>query len=837
MPSSVANLLIPLPSATSPVQQIESQLANNGVTVEFAGQFEDAIEQIPRLWTPPTTTVGSHQAVPPALTQKSQPIGFDPTLEGANAESTDAPGITPSAQPSPTPVLDEIQAPYPRIYVPSTPQLISALPANFSPAELEQITTQRVDLPREELGKLVQTIESGTLTALGAEATELATQKTTDAIPLDESDLDATTRYIAPSIPSLETTILQIAALAVDVPTDISVDTTSVVARIPQPVPLESVDLIDRPQPLPADSVLPQIQDQLRSVASDAPFGDHSRPLAKRLLRKLTDVISGTAPSVTKPAAAPLTASPFGGFRPLQWTGLVQPATQPLSSPLPEPSLDVGNSETSDSPEDTAPIEFAATVQLSTIASQETNTERGVVLDSAVTTTTHQSSETPDPRLSTNTVATTQIQAVAAETAIDLPTPRPPEHGAQLNETNAEPKQVNTTVLATQTAEPAVSGSGITPNATIRISDQIEFAAEVSVLPSEEVRTPGEVTTDVAGRSPEPAQGIPASTTASSPVKEAQTLPFDQVPAEHRIASVANRPLTESGNRRTPPVSVEVPARPVAGVRPPVDAATLERPASTDPGPPSPPVAEPEVEAVPAADQRTGRSTPTTSRSQAAAVTGPRATATQTTAAQPAEARPQTSVSHETADSQSEIELPQPLPPAPLTSEVSANSRVETTSLNAVSTPVTGQIANSVAHELQILRDFNQPVRHLSVKLDPPELGSLRIQIRSQADGLHLQVEAAEDVTLEMLSTRVPEIEQLLKHQDIDISRLSIQRLESDAGNAADGSQDGSRGQEQLADGQSQGQNNTGHRQSPNQQSQSNDGMPSGRRTRTGIRA
>ena len=95
--------------------------------------------------------------------------------------------------------------------------------------------------------------------------------------------------------------------------------------------------------------------------------------------------------------------------------------------------------------------------------------------------------------------------------------------------------------------------------------------------------------------------------------------------------------------------------------------------------------------------------------------------------------------------------------------------------------PVTGQVANAVAQELRVQWEPGEQVRAISLRLDPPELGALRIDVRSTADGLQMRVAVAEDVTLEMLTTRVPEIEQLLKHQDMNVHRVTIQRLESEA--------------------------------------------------------
>ncbi len=157
-----------------------------------------------------------------------------------------------------------------------------------------------------------------------------------------------------------------------------------------------------------------------------------------------------------------------------------------------------------------------------------------------------------------------------------------------------------------------------------------------------------------------------------------------------------------------------------------------------------------------------------------------------------------------------------------------------------ISLPVTGQIAGAVARELRLMNDVSAPVRQLSVRLDPPELGALRIQVRTTADGLQMHVEAAEDVTLEMLASRVPEIEQLLKHQDVEFSRVTIQRMESEAGSSSgfDRSDNGQTEQQLSSDMGQHSQSAQDDRQREHTVStEVGSNGNSGRRQRRGIRA
>ena len=160
-------------------------------------------------------------------------------------------------------------------------------------------------------------------------------------------------------------------------------------------------------------------------------------------------------------------------------------------------------------------------------------------------------------------------------------------------------------------------------------------------------------------------------------------------------------------------------------------------------------------------------------------------------------------------------------------------------STNQLTQPVTGQVASIVAQELRLLREPGKSVRAISIQLDPPELGSLRINLRSTEDGLQVHVAAAEDVTLEMLTTRVPEIEHLLKLQDVDIQRVTIQRLETDARDSAafSESSEGSRDQQSFDERQQEGDHRGRHGHGRGRTRADGSEIVSRRRSRNGIRA
>ena len=105
---------------------------------------------------------------------------------------------------------------------------------------------------------------------------------------------------------------------------------------------------------------------------------------------------------------------------------------------------------------------------------------------------------------------------------------------------------------------------------------------------------------------------------------------------------------------------------------------------------------------------------------------------------------------------------------------------------------------------------------------------------------MHLQVAAAEDVTLEMLTSRVPEIEQLLKQQELGVHRVTIQRMESTAEGSSsfDRSSENSRERQLLGENHRQGQSEGGDQKRRSVRSQNADPTSAtGRTPRVGVRA
>jgi len=155
--------------------------------------------------------------------------------------------------------------------------------------------------------------------------------------------------------------------------------------------------------------------------------------------------------------------------------------------------------------------------------------------------------------------------------------------------------------------------------------------------------------------------------------------------------------------------------------------------------------------------------------------------------------------------------------------------------------PFTGQVASAVTRSLQAEALPVDTVRELTIRLDPPELGALLIRMRTTDNGMEVDVEAADEVTLEMLSRRVPEIEQLLRMQKTGVHVLTVNRLPSDSGDASmmSGRND------QSSDHGLQGERNSGHdsdsrREHPRQQQNHihrGAQVPTARRSQGGIRA
>ena len=89
--------------------------------------------------------------------------------------------------------------------------------------------------------------------------------------------------------------------------------------------------------------------------------------------------------------------------------------------------------------------------------------------------------------------------------------------------------------------------------------------------------------------------------------------------------------------------------------------------------------------------------------------------------------------------------------------------------------PVTAQITGSVLRALHTTAQAaEQRDRTLTIRLDPPELGTLTIQLKSTGSGMDVHLDAADPVTAEMLSSRIPEIESALRNRDVPLHRIQM---------------------------------------------------------------
>lgn len=86
--------------------------------------------------------------------------------------------------------------------------------------------------------------------------------------------------------------------------------------------------------------------------------------------------------------------------------------------------------------------------------------------------------------------------------------------------------------------------------------------------------------------------------------------------------------------------------------------------------------------------------------------------------------------------------------------------------------PLSSQTARAIVQHFET-RKTNEN-ESLTVRLDPPELGELTIELSQTRDGLAVRVTAREAVTMEMLLSRGHEIEQHLKNQNVDVATMEF---------------------------------------------------------------
>ena len=90
--------------------------------------------------------------------------------------------------------------------------------------------------------------------------------------------------------------------------------------------------------------------------------------------------------------------------------------------------------------------------------------------------------------------------------------------------------------------------------------------------------------------------------------------------------------------------------------------------------------------------------------------------------------------------------------------------------------PLTSQVSQAIMDHVE--RHGVRQSDSLSVRLDPPELGEMTIQLSKTHDGLAVRVTAREAVTMDMLFARGQEIESQLRGQHMNLKSLEFQRTD-----------------------------------------------------------
>lgn len=88
--------------------------------------------------------------------------------------------------------------------------------------------------------------------------------------------------------------------------------------------------------------------------------------------------------------------------------------------------------------------------------------------------------------------------------------------------------------------------------------------------------------------------------------------------------------------------------------------------------------------------------------------------------------------------------------------------------------PLTNQVSQAIMDHVE--RHGVRQSDSLSVRLDPPELGEMTIQLSKTDEGLAVRVTAREAVTMDMLFARGQEIESQLRSQHMNLKSLDFQR-------------------------------------------------------------
>lgn len=121
----------------------------------------------------------------------------------------------------------------------------------------------------------------------------------------------------------------------------------------------------------------------------------------------------------------------------------------------------------------------------------------------------------------------------------------------------------------------------------------------------------------------------------------------------------------------------------------------------------------------------------------------------------------------------------------------------------AVTTPtVSPQDAQTFADRLsQYVLQSSDRGEQMTVMIAPPDLGSIRIDVQSGADGLMVRFEASNAVTEQLLVDRMPQLHEALAQVGRTADRVDVVRAETAMGGQGSGTQDGrAAGQQQFAE-------------------------------------
>ncbi len=130
-------------------------------------------------------------------------------------------------------------------------------------------------------------------------------------------------------------------------------------------------------------------------------------------------------------------------------------------------------------------------------------------------------------------------------------------------------------------------------------------------------------------------------------------------------------------------------------------------------------------------------------------------------------------------------------------SQASGIASTLTSSVQAeIREPLSSQAARAILTHLET--KSNDEPETLTVRLDPPELGEMTIELSKTREGLAVRVTARESVTMDMLLARGQEIEQHLKNNQVDVASMEFV-ASGNSGGPNSRQNRGSESQEQFA--------------------------------------